>query len=103
MLLKVNFLGSATTNGYLINHQMADQFRETGLINFQITLDGDQATHNKIRFLKRRKESFQTIIDNINLLSEYEENSIMVRINYTEETLKNINRIAGYFSQKAKK
>jgi uncharacterized protein len=99
---RIHFLGSTTTNGYLINPQRAEQFKEIGLTNFQITLDGDEETHNKIRFLKGKKGSFQTIINNINLLSEYEKNSIMVRINYTEETLKNINTIVNYFSEKAK-
>jgi uncharacterized protein len=72
------------------------------LRNFQITLDGDKITHNKIRFLKGKQGSFQTIVNNINLLSEYEENIIMVRINYTEETLKSIDSILNNFSEKAK-
>jgi uncharacterized protein len=98
----IRYLGSTTTNGYLINPERVKKFREIGLRNFQITLDGDEINHNKIRFLKGKQGSFQIIVNNINLLSEYEENIIMVRINYTEETLKNIDSILNSFSEKAK-
>lgn len=96
------YLGSITTNGYLINEERFEKFKEIGLTNYQITLDGDEAMHDSIRFLKGKQGSFRTIIDNINLLSEYDANTIMVRINYTTETLKNINNITKYFSPKAK-
>ncbi|MDR0603334.1 MAG: radical SAM protein [Bacteroidales bacterium] len=99
---QINLLNSITTNGYLINEKRAKLFEILGITNFQITLDGNQTTHDKIRFLKNREGTFQTIIDNINLLSEYRKNTIMVRINYTQETLKDINEIVNCFSQKAK-
>lgn len=97
------FNNSITTNGYLINDHMIDKFVDIGLTDSQITLDGDENMHNKIRFGKNKVGSFQTIIENINKMAEYREiNSISVRINYTKETLKNINRIADVFTEKAK-
>jgi uncharacterized protein len=95
--------GSMTTNGYLINQKKIEQYIEIGLTNFQITLDGNESMHDKIRFLKNGVGSFSTIIDNINRLSEFECFNVYVRINYTQETLKNINEIACLFSENAKK
>ena len=92
---------SITTNGYLINAQFAEKMSDIKMNNFQITLDGNQETHDKIRN-DLGKGSFQTIIDNINLLSEYQDVKIAIRINYTEKNLKDINNIIPLFSEKAK-
>lgn len=93
--------GSITTNGYLIDEKHFDLFRKIELNNFQITLDGNQPMHDKIRS-QGNKGSFSQILRNINRLSEYEENSILVRINYTEKTLREIHQIIPFFSPKAK-
>ena len=94
--------GMITTNGLLINKDRCEKFQEISLNSFQITLDGDEQTHNRIRCDKNKNGSFQIIVDNINLLSEYPNVSILLRINYTEKTLLNINNIVNFFSEKAK-
>jgi len=99
---QIPFSNSATTNGYLINKERIDKFREIGLNHFQITLDGNEATHNKIRFEKNKEGSFKKIIENINLLAENAYFSVLLRINYTQKTLKDINEIIDLFSEKAK-
>ncbi|MDR2408090.1 MAG: radical SAM protein [Bacteroidales bacterium] len=95
------FSNMATTNGYLLNEKRIKQLSEIGLTQFQITLDGNEEMHNKIRHDKQ-KNSFRTIIENINLLSEYPDNIITVRINYTDKTLSGINDIMDFFSENAK-
>ncbi|MDR2835658.1 MAG: radical SAM protein [Bacteroidales bacterium] len=97
------FTNSITTNGYLIDEKRNMSFQEIELNSFQITIDGNKETHNKIRFNKNDKKSFDTIINNINLLSENINNKILVRINYTQQSIKNIIDILPYFSEKAKK
>lgn len=99
----IQYKGSMTTNGYLITPKMVEQFDKISLTNFQITLDGDEEMHNSIRFVNGHKGSFNKIIENINLLSENEKNTIMVRINYTKDTLLKINEIAERFTENAKK
>jgi uncharacterized protein len=96
------FTNMATTNGFLLNDKCTQQLEEIGLAQFQITLDGNEEMHNRIRHDKQ-KNSFRTIIDNINLLAEYPNNKITVRINYTEKTLLGINTIMRFFSDNAKK
>jgi len=98
----IHLAGTMTTNGYLMNIGMMSKFKEIGITNFQITLDGDEATHNKIRFGKNKEGSFQKIIENINLLAENSENIISVRINYTAKTLERINDIIELFPIKEK-
>lgn len=97
------YRGSITTNGYLITPDMVKKFDKIDLTNFQITLDGDEEMHNSIRFAKGHEGSFSKIIENINLLSENERNTIMVRVNYTKDTLVKINSIADRFTENAKK
>jgi len=94
--------GVATTNGYFINRERIEKLKEIGLNNFQITLDGNQEMHDKIRFGKNKEGSFQTIMDNINLLVEELDATVSVRINYTKKTLENINEIIDKFSNKTK-
>lgn len=79
---------------------MIDKFKEINAY-FQITLDGCRDKHNKVRIGK--VESFLTydrIINAIRLLSsnllpinEYEKNVLTLRINYDNETLRNIREI----------
>ncbi|MDR2832076.1 MAG: SPASM domain-containing protein [Streptococcaceae bacterium] len=98
----ININGTITTNGYLINRERINKFKEIGLTNFQITLDGNQKTHDKIRFGKNREGSFYTIMDNINLLVEEMDANVSVRINYTRKTLIDVNEIIDLFSEKTK-
>lgn len=98
----IGFTNSITTNGYLIDERMINLFRDIDLNSFQITIDGDESTHDNIRFLKGHKGSFKTIIKNINDLAEDENNSVVLRINYTKETLDKINDVADLFSDKVR-
>ena len=62
---------SLVTNGYLINQEMLDFFRESQLQGMQITLDGNEDSHNKTRCLKQNKQgTFERIIENIGLVLE---------------------------------
>jgi len=99
---QIPFANIITTNGYLINKERIEKFREISLKQFQITLDGNQEMHDKIRYVKNKEGSFNTIMSNINLLVEELDANIIVRINYTEKTLEGVNEIINLFSEKAK-
>ncbi len=86
---KLLFQCHATTNAYLITPEMIDSFCEIGLNSFQITIDGDEKRHDKIRN-EKGKPSFSRIMNNINLICEkIPDAGITLRINYDEQTLKN--------------
>lgn len=76
-----------TTNAYLIDEAMVEKMQEINLNSFQITLDGDEKRHDKIRNVNG-KPSFKTILRNINLICEGIDNpNITLRINYDKKTL----------------
>ena len=76
-----------TTNAFLIDEDMIEKMQEINLNSFQITLDGDEKRHNKIRNTNGQP-SFKTILQNINLICKGIDNpSITIRINYDKKTL----------------
>ena len=82
------FSNSITTNGFLINEKLIGDFEQIDLRHFQITLDGNPETHNKIRNQKGTP-SFDRIIRNcIYLCEQLTGSSITLRINYTDESIK---------------
>lgn len=68
------------TNGYLLNEETAKQLKELEITFAQITLDGPREIHDKRRFTKEHKPTFDTIVDNIKKASRYIDR-ISVRIN----------------------
>lgn len=61
---------SIITNGYLLNAEICSYFASKKLDFAQITIDGNAATHNKSRILKSGEPTFNTILQNIDLLVE---------------------------------
>ncbi len=55
------------TNGYFINEEMAKKIKEANISSIQISLDGTEEIHNKIR---GNNQSFQKAIDAIKFLQE---------------------------------
>ena len=53
------------TNGLLITPEVVDRLEPFGLNGFKITLDGDRATHNRMRPLRGGQGTFDRIIGNI--------------------------------------
>lgn len=96
----VTFYNSITSNGYMIDKNMIEKFKDIDLRSFQITLDGEEKYHNKTRFTKEDHQTYNKIINNIELLCRNIENIRMtVRINYTVQNIKSIEKIADDFSQ----
>ena len=62
----IPFYHYATTNAYKINEEMVAKMQEIGFNGFQITIDGDQERHDKIRN-ERGKPTFDIIMRNVNL------------------------------------
>jgi len=86
----VTFANGATTNGFLIDKKRISSFDTISLHNFQVTLDGNKELHDKIRHDEKGRGSYKRIIENLKMLSALENAKIMLRINYTQETLKKI-------------
>jgi uncharacterized protein len=82
-----------TTNASLVNEKMIKKFKKNRINSFQITLDGDEVSHNKIKN-EKGEPTYKTIINSVIRINEIIKNSIItLRINYDKNTLKNINSI----------
>lgn len=93
-----------TTNGSLINDDMAAKMNEIGLYQFQITLDGGREQHNKVKNSPAMKDSFSVIVNNIHTLCRtLKYPNIDLRINYTEENIDSAFTILDAFDEKIRR
>lgn len=79
------FTAGMTTNGLLITEKVIIYCKKFGLNGFQITLDGNEEQHDKVRFISEGKGSYRKIIDNIKLVAQNGLHTI-VRINCSADT-----------------
>lgn len=88
----VNLIIGFTTNGYLLNENIINEILLFSRdVHFQITLDGDELEHNKVRFVSKNKGSFKEIIENIKMISF--DCTVTLRINYTKSNFHSIKNI----------
>lgn len=90
--LNINLKSSLITNGYLINDFFINSIKELNIYSIQITLDGLMEEHNKRRPHVKNHNSFQKIIQNLDLLkNRYNENEIdiSIRVNIDNKNSKN--------------
>jgi uncharacterized protein len=95
---KISFSSAITTNGLLVNQEVIDISKKNGLDFFQITLDGNEEQHNKVRFISKEKGSYKQIVENIILIAKNKIN-VQARINCSVETLMGLNDVVLDFEQ----
>jgi uncharacterized protein len=87
-----------TTNGFLITEKMVKDFNQLNINTFQITLDGNKKRHNKIRN-NSGTESFDRIIHNVCMIINLNKKAnIILRINYDNKTLNDVESVFDNFS-----
>lgn len=88
-----------TTNGTLVDDRLISAVKEIES-DFQITIDGNEEKHNKVRYDKQNKlGSFDTIVSNIIKLSkQLDKVTVRIRINFDLKTLENIDDIFDNFN-----
>lgn len=85
---KLKIVYGMTTNGYLLNKERANVLFELGVLNYQITLDGTAASHDKLRKLKNGEGTWNTIWNNFRSFLETKYKfDIGIRINCTPEII----------------
>lgn len=74
---------SIITNGYYLDEKVLEFFAAYPLDSIQITLDGQEVRHNKLRAMKETKApTFKTILEHIKLVAEkMPETSLHIRVN----------------------
>ncbi len=92
----INFSSNFTTNGLLINQNILDLCKKYRVNLFQITLDGHRDRHNKVRYISKTKGSYDEIVNNIKLCLK-NNFFVSIRINISEETVKDLLKIIDDF------
>ena len=88
----IDFRVSFTSNGTLLTKNKIEKLCRYCKPSFQITLDGNEEIHNKVRFFTNRKGTYSLILQNIKVLLEYN-CPVRVRINYTKDNIESIHDI----------
>lgn len=88
---------SFTTNGFLINDRMAEDFVKYGVRSLQISFDGNKENHDQTRFVTKTKGSYDVIVNNLKLLVS-KRIKVALRVNYTEKNLHGLEEILTSFS-----
>jgi uncharacterized protein len=73
------------TTGYYLSNDSVQLFKDLQVKSVQITLDGDQESHNKIKYTNDCNDVFTKVLDNIDMLTTLApEIHIVFRINLTK-------------------
>lgn len=82
----VRLVNHMTTNGYLLTKDTADRLLAWHINDFQITIDGAQADHDRNRHTRDGRGSFDTIFRNLVDLSRRTENfNVVIRVNFDQK------------------
>ncbi|PIP54276.1 MAG: hypothetical protein COS14_04155 [Bacteroidetes bacterium CG02_land_8_20_14_3_00_31_25] len=88
------FNNMITTNGYLISSEMIKKFKKINLKGFQITLDGNEKHHNKVKKGESGHNIYKKTVNNIlEIIKRLDDINLMLRINYTENNFESITEI----------
>lgn len=75
-----------TSNGYLLTDKMIEELKQLNVSSFQITLDGNKESHNKVRYPYVGADTYTKIVENIKTLL-HAEILVVLRINYTSQNI----------------
>ncbi len=79
----VPYTSSMTTNGYLLNAELIDSLLHSEIRNFQITLDGPEASHDSTRKLGNGRGTYKKILENLKALQRNNGDfRVKIRVNY---------------------
>lgn len=77
----VEFSADMTTNGFLLTPEVVDKMEKCKIKKFQITIDGDEYTHNSRRMLTNGAGTYHVIMDNLKYLSTKKGMTSVIRVN----------------------
>lgn len=80
------YIAGMTTNGYLLNVGIMKELINLHVLNYQITIDGNEKSHDETRPLANGNGTFEVIIKNLLNIKKYIKTStiqIMIRVNVT--------------------
>lgn len=85
------YISSAISNGSLLTSAIVDEMVECNIKSLQITLDGDEVHHNRVRYYKDGKGTFKQILNSIAIASQ--RLKVIVRINLDKHNYPSIENL----------
>jgi uncharacterized protein len=98
----VKLRATLVTNGYLLSLERFVQLLDSGITEYQITLDGDSENHDKLRHLKSGKPTFDVIYGNLKRIAQLPKEvsfSFSIRGNFLRDTVPAMHRLLGLFAR----
>ena len=85
-----------TTNGYFLTPDVVKELFRYRVIDYQITIDGIESTHNALRKLKTKDDgTYQVILNNLKAIKSQIKSSILtltIQTNYTKDICPKLTR-----------
>lgn len=99
--LKPGYDAGIITNGYLLSREVCRGLVDMKVSRMQITIDGNEATHNQRRFLSNGGGTFRKILDNLEIAQTVTpEIRICIRVNVDAENSGEFVDVYNYFKEK---
>ena len=89
-----------TTNGYLLSPEKAQKLFELNVLNYQITLDGTELFHDRLRVLQNGEGTWNTIWNNLNSFQKTSYKfDIGIRINCSPDMIEDAFQLINMISE----
>lgn len=98
--LNIKFRSSIVTNGSLLDEDKINQLHVLNLNHLQISLDGLAHTHDKRRYFKTGKPSFDLIISNIENFLRLNRYSLYIQVTVDKTNSNAYEDIVKFFNEK---
>lgn len=85
-----------TTNAYLMTKKVIDYLKSRNTVSVQVTIDGNEDRHNKVRHLDDRTKSYKKIISNIKYAVR-QGIDIIARLNISQHTNLDVSKLLSDF------
>lgn len=99
---KKTYSASMTTNGYNLSLETYQKLYNLGVYNYQITIDGLKAEHDRQRVLENGQGTFDVIISNLKEIKNKTNNfnaSFIIRTNFTKRIYDNIEKYLDFYDK----
>lgn len=97
------YKSNITTNGFLLSKNQASKLLKLGVKEYQISLDGDEAEHNKTRIRANGKGTYSDIVRNLLGMSEFDDHfDVIIRVHFHPANLSSIEGLLSSLPEKIK-
>jgi len=95
-------ISNVITTGFHINENIINILQRINVEQVQITLDGLKDTHNNIKFTTGCTDSFNKVVDNIELLLKTSDIHVVFRVNLTKQNAHEYVHLYNYLTKRFK-